>query len=85
MADACLEAIGVETSARAVGEHYGSRANGGLIDAWLVDVADSEAVAGVSAAGIACRAIDTMMTDVEATAKIAAECLAMADEVRASR
>ena len=37
MADACLAAIGVETSAEAVARHYGARADGGLIDAWLVD------------------------------------------------
>src|SRR5437868_2970315 len=36
MADACLTAIGVETSARAVAEHYGL----GLLDGWLVDETD---------------------------------------------
>ncbi|HEV7934100.1 MAG TPA: 2-phospho-L-lactate transferase [Actinomadura sp.] len=37
MADACLSAIGVETSARAVAAHYGSD----LLDGWLVDTADA--------------------------------------------
>ena len=33
MADACLTAIGVETSAQAVGRHYGNPLlNGGLVD-----------------------------------------------------
>ena len=36
MADACLTAIGVETTAEAVGRHYGGRAEGGLLDGWLV-------------------------------------------------
>ena len=41
MADACLTAIGVETSAEAVGRHYGARSEGGLLDGWLVDTADA--------------------------------------------
>ena len=41
MADACLAAIGVETSAEAVGRHYGARSTGGLLDGWLVDTADA--------------------------------------------
>ena len=36
MADACLAAIGVETTAAAVAAHYGA----GLIDGWLVDEQD---------------------------------------------
>jgi len=84
MADACLEAIGVQTSARAVAVHYGSRSNGGVIDAWLVDLADADSVPEIAAAGITCRAIPAMMTDVASTARMAAECLAMADEVRAA-
>ncbi|HEY0119875.1 MAG TPA: 2-phospho-L-lactate transferase, partial [Cellulomonas sp.] len=34
MADACLAAIGVETSAGAVARHYGRRVAGGVLDAW---------------------------------------------------
>src|SRR4051794_24799774 len=37
MADACLAAIGVETTAAAVARHYGRRSGGGVLDAWLVD------------------------------------------------
>lgn len=43
MADVCLEAIGVESSAVAVGRHFGHRARGGLLDAWLVGEEDREA------------------------------------------
>ena len=40
MADACLAAIGVQTSATAVAAHYGA----GLLDGWLVDEQDKAAV-----------------------------------------
>ena len=85
MADACLAAIGVDTSAAAVAHHYGARAEGGLIDAWLVDTADAGCVDEVRAAGIRSRAIPAMMTDLDASAAIAAECLAAAQSVLDSR
>jgi LPPG:FO 2-phospho-L-lactate transferase len=47
MADACLPVIGVETSAEGVGRHYGARTSDGLLDAWLIDAADTAAVDGV--------------------------------------
>ncbi|MBK9737995.1 MAG: 2-phospho-L-lactate transferase [Actinobacteria bacterium] len=83
MADACLAAIGVETSAFAVAEHYGARSSGGLIDAWLVDSSDADCVEDVNRLGIDCRAVPAMMTDVDATARLAAECLAAAETWRA--
>ncbi|UGY91765.1 2-phospho-L-lactate transferase [Streptomyces gobiensis] len=79
MADKLLSAIGVETSASAVARHYGS----GLLDGWLVDTADAGAVPEVEAAGIRCRAVPLMMTDTDATARMAAEALTLAREVRA--
>ncbi|MFF2812795.1 2-phospho-L-lactate transferase [Streptomyces sp. NPDC058000] len=78
MADKVLEAVGVESSAAAVARHYGA----GLLDGWLVDDVDAGAVADVEAAGIRCRAVPLMMTDVEATAAMAREALALAAEVR---
>lgn len=45
-ADRCLAAAGVECSASAVRDVYGSRSVGGLLDGWLVDTADA-AAAGV--------------------------------------
>ena len=82
MADAVLSAIGVETSAAAVALHYGARADGGIIDGWLVDSSDAAAVDPVVAAGIACRSVPLMMTDVAATAAMSAEALDLAAEVR---
>ncbi|MFE3775035.1 2-phospho-L-lactate transferase [Streptomyces sp. NPDC059122] len=78
MADKVLEAVGVESSAAAVARHYGA----GLLDGWLVDDVDGGAVADVEAAGIRCRAVPLMMTDVDATAAMAREALALAAEVR---
>ncbi|MFI1799057.1 2-phospho-L-lactate transferase [Streptomyces sp. NPDC020379] len=79
MADKVLEAVGVESSAAAVARHYGSE----LIDGWLVDTVDAGAVAEVEAAGIRCRSVPLMMTDTEATARMAEQALALAEEVRA--
>ncbi|MDP3711126.1 MAG: 2-phospho-L-lactate transferase [Mycobacteriales bacterium] len=70
MADACLSAIGVETSAEAVGRHYGSA----LLDGWLVDTAD----AGATVPDVEVRAVPLLMTDVEATAAMARAALDLA-------
>ncbi|MER8188239.1 2-phospho-L-lactate transferase [Kitasatospora sp. NPDC094015] len=78
MADKVLAAVGVDSTAEAVARHYGS----GLLDGWLVDTADEAAVAGVEAAGIRCRAVPLLMTDVPATAAMARAALALAEEVR---
>ncbi|EON23062.1 MULTISPECIES: 2-phospho-L-lactate transferase [Nocardioides] len=72
MAHQVLTAIGVDVTAAAVAEHYGSRATGGVLDAWLVDETDAHHVATVEAAGIACVAVPLMMTDHDATAAMAA-------------
>jgi LPPG:FO 2-phospho-L-lactate transferase len=78
MADACLKAIGVETSARAVGLHYGARAAGGLLDGWLVDGSDAPALGPLEAAGIHARAVPLWMHDDDASAAIAAEAISLA-------
>jgi LPPG:FO 2-phospho-L-lactate transferase len=64
MADACLTAIGVETSAEAVGRHYGARKDGGVLDGWLVAEEDHD----VTVPGVAVRAVPLLMSDVDATA-----------------
>jgi LPPG:FO 2-phospho-L-lactate transferase len=77
MADACLTAIGVETSAAAVGLHYGARSAGGLLDAWLVDEADAAALAPLEAAGITARAVPLWMRNSATSAQLAADALAL--------
>jgi LPPG:FO 2-phospho-L-lactate transferase len=76
MADACLTAIGVETSASAVARHYGSD----LLDGWLVDTDDADLEGDLD--GIAVRARPLLMTDVDATAEIARAALSLAEELR---
>ncbi|GAA2722732.1 MULTISPECIES: 2-phospho-L-lactate transferase [Streptomyces] len=78
MADKVLAAVGVESTAAAVARHYGPD----LLDGWLVDSVDAAAVPDVEAAGIRCRAVPLMMTDLEATAAMARAALALAEEVR---
>ncbi|MFI5667316.1 2-phospho-L-lactate transferase [Streptomyces sp. NPDC051704] len=78
MADKVLAAVGVESTAAAVARHYGAE----LLDGWLVDGSDADAVAEVEAAGIACRAVPLMMTDLAATAEMARAALALAEAAR---
>jgi LPPG:FO 2-phospho-L-lactate transferase len=74
MADACLAAIGVATSAAAVAAHYGPD----LLDGWLVDTADAGAAA---VGGVTVRARPLLMTDVRATADIAAAAMELARDL----
>jgi LPPG:FO 2-phospho-L-lactate transferase len=74
MADACLTAIGVETSAAAVAAHYGPE----LLDGWLVDNQDK---ADSYPAGIEVRALPLLMSDLPATAAIAQAALDLAKEL----
>jgi LPPG:FO 2-phospho-L-lactate transferase len=77
MADACLTAIGVQTTAVAVAEHYGP----GLLNGWLVDDQDKAAVDDPRLAGITVRALPLYMTDVAAAAEIARAALSLAGEL----
>jgi LPPG:FO 2-phospho-L-lactate transferase len=74
MADACLSAIGVPTSAEAVGRWYGARAGGGVLDGWLVDTAD----AASTVPGVRVRAAPLLMSDLDATAAMAKTALDLA-------
>lgn len=78
MADACLTAIGVETTAVAVGKHYGARARGGLLDGWLIDETDAAGAAVLAAAGIPTTVVPLWMNDPATSARLAADTLAAA-------
>jgi LPPG:FO 2-phospho-L-lactate transferase len=78
MADACLTAIGVQTTAAAVAAHYGPE----LINGWLVDTVDKDAADAPELAGIAVRARPLYMTSVAAAAEIARAAVELALEVR---
>jgi LPPG:FO 2-phospho-L-lactate transferase len=84
MAAQCLATIGVEATAEAVARYYGRRDDGartgadaGALDAWLVDTVDADAAEKLAADGWRAAAAPTLMTDVPATARIAAEALAL--------
>ncbi|MCA2215589.1 2-phospho-L-lactate transferase [Jidongwangia harbinensis] len=74
MADRCLATLGVEVSAAGVGRLYGARADGGLLDGWLVDDTD----AGAAVPGVTTRAVPLWMTDETATAKMVEEAIDLA-------
>ena len=78
MADACLTAIGVATSAAAVGAYYGPE----LIGGWLVDDQDKAAADDPALAGIEVRALPLLMRDLPATTAIARAALDLALELR---
>jgi LPPG:FO 2-phospho-L-lactate transferase len=75
MADACLTAIGVDTTAEAVGRHYGSRRHSadGLLDGWLVHTGDPAVVPEVDVL-----AVPLLMSDVDATAGMVRAALSLA-------
>ncbi len=81
MADACLTAIGVETTALAVARHYGARSEGGLLDGWLVDDADAADLPALESLGLSAASAPLWMRDRETSARLAADALALARTV----
>jgi LPPG:FO 2-phospho-L-lactate transferase len=77
MADKVLAAVGVETNPAAVAEYHGADLLGG----WLVADTDADQVERVTAAGIACRAVPLLMTDLAATTEMARQALDLAREL----
>jgi LPPG:FO 2-phospho-L-lactate transferase len=85
MADACLPAIGVETSAEGVGRFYGARRPGGadsptgpgILDGWLIHTGDAATVDGV-----AVLARDLYMSSDAETAAMVADAVALAGIAR---
>jgi LPPG:FO 2-phospho-L-lactate transferase len=76
MAHKLLPSVGADVSAAGVARHYGPA----LLDGWVVDDADADAVEEVEALGIRCVATDTIMDDIEVAASLACTCLELAQE-----
>ena len=74
MADKCLATLGVDVTAAGVGALYGSRADNGLLDGWLVDTSD----AGTTVPRVPTRAVPLWMTDEQTTAQMVKDALALA-------
>ncbi len=76
MADRLLPAVGAEVSAAGVAHHYG-----GLLDGWVVDNEDADAVEVLRRDGLVCVATNTMMDDPAVAAGLARTCLDLAREL----
>jgi len=74
MADACLAAIDVKSSAFGVAEHYGARVHGGLLHGWLVDDVDNDCALD----GLRVLACPLLMKDLQSSTEIAAAALDLA-------
>lgn len=82
MADACLSAIGVPTTALGVAQHYGSRAGDGILDAWIVDDADAEAVAAIESLGIRSASMNTIFDSPQVAIDVAQALVGLGEQVR---
>lgn len=78
MADVCLTAIGVETSAAAVAAHYGARSAGGVLDAWLIAEEDAAQAPEVKRLGIRPVVAPLWMRDAATSKALADAALAVA-------
>lgn len=78
-ADRLLRGIGAEVSARGVAALYREWVHG-----FLLDTRDAAQAPDVASLGLRARAVDTIMRDVEAAARLAGATLALADEIAGS-
>lgn len=82
MADQLMGGLGREISAAAVAETYGSRRDGGLLDSWLVDDQDADAVDRLSPTGVVARAVPLFMDDDATTRQLAEDAITLGLELR---
>lgn len=75
-ADKLLRGVGAEVSARGVAALYRSWVHG-----FVLDARDAAQAADIEALGLRARAVDTLMRDAEAAARVAGAALALADEL----
>lgn len=84
MADACLSAIGVPTSALGVAAHYGSRLGDGVLDGWIVDDVDAATVAAVEALAIAAESMNTIFDEPRIATDVAQALIRLGEQVRSA-
>jgi LPPG:FO 2-phospho-L-lactate transferase len=84
MADQLLTGLGIEVSASGVARHYGSRNRDGILDGWLVDVADTDEMGEIVDVGIDAKAVPLYMDDEKTTAALARDTLDFASHLKAN-
>lgn len=77
MADQLLPSQGIEVSAAGVARHYGARSGTGVLDGWLVDESDADALAELRTLGLAAAAAPLYMRTPDHTAAMVAAALAL--------
>lgn len=77
MADACLSAISVESSAAAVADLFQD-----VLDGWLVDEVDRNQLQLIESMGVPARAVPLTMNDRSSTVEMARQALQLVDLVR---
>lgn len=75
MADACLAALDIPSSASAVGLHYGPRTTYGLLDTWLIAEEDSGLATEFSKRGLHTLVRPLWMRDTETSVDLASAAL----------
>lgn len=80
MAHRLLPAVGADVDAAGVAAWYRSRADGGLLDAWVVDRTDEDVLPAVRALGLAATATDTLMDDPDVASALARTVLGLSHE-----
>lgn len=78
MAAQCLQTVGAEVSAAGVAELHGPRSRGGLLDGWLIDEEDADAVPRIEAADIRAAAVPLRMRTDDLTADMVRAALDLA-------
>lgn len=78
MAHRLLPAVGATTTSDGIARWYGSRRDGGLLDAWVVDRSDAAVLPALGTLGLRAAAVDTLMDDPEVAAALARTCLGLA-------
>lgn len=81
MANQLLDGMGVDVTASGVAAFHGSRRDDGILDGWLVDSEDASQADAINDLGIAARAVPLWMSDTETTRQLAADALALAQDL----